>query len=58
MFFYCLSIHNKFSRPFAHSDEIHTLGQCRHINLLGFSRDLACQQGLTHQVGDAVGMVL
>ena len=33
----------KFPRRIAHGNEIHPLGQCRHINLLGFGRDLTCQ---------------
>ena len=31
----------KFQRPFAHSNEIHALGQIGNINLLGFSGDIA-----------------
>ena len=33
--------HHKFPRPLANADEIHTLWQRRHINLLGFGGDLA-----------------
>ena len=46
--------HHKFPRPLTNGDEIHSLRQPRHINLLGFSGDLACKDDLAHEVGDAV----
>ena len=57
MFFNCYLPHHKFPRFTCKGNEIHALGQCRHINLLDFSGDVAGKDGLTHQVGDAVGLV-
>ena len=34
---------SKFRCFFTDGDEIHSIGQCRNINLLAFIRDLACQ---------------
>ena len=36
-------------------NEIHALRQIGHINLLGFGGEAASLEGLTHEVGDAVG---
>ena len=54
MFFNCL-FYNKFHGLSVNADEIHPDGQIGNVNLLGFSRNVALQQGLSHQVGDAVG---
>ena len=54
--FLLLFIHHKFPRFTAYANEIHALGQIRHINLLGLGRDLASLQGLSHQVVDAIGL--
>ena len=40
--------HHKFPRALANSDEIHALRQTRHVNLLAFSGDSACEDGLAH----------
>ena len=44
--------YHKLPRLTRKGDEIHPLRQSRNVNLLVFSRDLACQQGLTHKVGN------
>ena len=48
--------YHKFLYNIANADEIHALGQIRHINLLGFSIEVAREDGLAHKVGDAVGL--
>ena len=51
-------LYDEFSCRVTHIDEIHALGQIRHINLLCFSGDSARFQGLTHRGGDVVGLGL
>ena len=57
MFFNCYLPHHKFPRLPRKGNKIHTLGQIRYINLMGFSGDVARKDGLTYEVGDAVGLV-
>lgn len=48
--------YHEFPRCIAYADEIHALRQIGNINLLGFSVETARLDGLTHEVGDAVGL--
>ena len=52
-----LLFHNEFLCQFSHGNEIHSSRQMLDINPLGFSINGTFQQGLSHQVGDAVGWV-
>lgn len=48
------SSHHEFTRCLTNRDEIHPLGQAGDINLLAVGGDAARQQGLSHEVADAV----
>lgn len=50
--------YHEFPRLFAHGDKIHSLRQIGHVNMLGFGIEAARQDGLAHEVGDVVGLVL
>ncbi len=50
--------HHKFSRFTVNGDEIHTIGQIAHADLLFFRRDLAFHHGLADGIDNAVGFHL
>ena len=50
--------YHEFPRCIAHRDEIHSLWQIGHVNLLGFSIQISRLDGLAHEVGDVECRIL